>query len=160
MGNIFGPRQKQVPKHTTISTSNKTRLFTIQRVSNDGHLKHHPIPTCSFLFPVKSTWLAAIERGAFATWPYITYHAVQKHLNPSPITSKGHIKQTPTKLRSTRQKPSEKPITSTSPLPSDNPTIKSLLQATINLANKVERPKGIPFPLQTPQPSHEDILDE
>ena len=89
-------------------------------------------------YPVKSTWLAAIERGAFETWPYITYQAVQKHLLPSPNTSKGHMKQTKTKLRSIKRKPSEEPITSSSQQPSKVPTLKSLLHETINLVNKLD----------------------
>ena len=108
-------------------------------------------------FPVKSTWLAAILRGAFATWPYITYNAVQKYLLPSPITSKGHIKQTPTKLRSTKKSTSGKPVSSTSSMSSKEPTIANILQATINLANKLDRTT---FPTLTQQPIHNTTWNE
>ena len=54
-------------------------------------------------------------------------------------------KKTPTKLRSTKKKPSDKPITSASQKPSEVPTLKSLLQATINLANKLDTTTSPPI---------------
>ena len=52
--------------------------------------------------PFPSTWIAAIQRGFFQSWPGLTAAAVQKHLPKSEATTKGHIDQTQKKLRSTK----------------------------------------------------------
>ena len=43
--------------------------------------------------PVKSTWIQAIQAGFFTTWPGLTPALVDKHLNKSPATIKGHLRQ-------------------------------------------------------------------
>ena len=140
-------RTKQDPKPTSpprLHINNiDYSLCNVFRMSSIANIINYLHGAC--FYPVKSTWLAAIERGAFATWPYITYQAVQKHLLPSPNTSKGHMKQTPSNLRSTKEKPSGKPNASTSHKPYKVPTLKSLLQATINLANKLDTTKTTPL---------------
>ena len=44
--------------------------------------------------PVKSTWLAAIKNGHFASWPGLTEDFVKKYYEKSINTSLGHMHQT------------------------------------------------------------------
>ena len=44
-------------------------------------------------FTVKSTWLRAIKKGNFATWPGMTYSNVEKYCPQSVETLKGHMVQ-------------------------------------------------------------------
>jgi hypothetical protein len=53
-------------------------------------------------YPTKATWLKAIEAGFYATWPLLTMKAVQKHFPESPKTSKGHMRQVKSGVRSTK----------------------------------------------------------
>jgi hypothetical protein len=43
--------------------------------------------------PVKSTWITAIKKGNFLSWPGLTEHAVEKYLSKSIATTKGHLNQ-------------------------------------------------------------------
>ena len=43
--------------------------------------------------PVISTWIKAIEQGNFCTWPGLTVTSVEKYLDKSMTTSKGHMQQ-------------------------------------------------------------------
>jgi hypothetical protein len=44
--------------------------------------------------PVPSTWIKAIQRDFFQSWPGLTTEAVHKHLPKSMATTKGHMDQT------------------------------------------------------------------
>ena len=44
-------------------------------------------------FPVKETWIDAIQVGNYITWPGLTPAAVQKHFLDSNETQKGHMKK-------------------------------------------------------------------
>lgn len=68
------------------SINNVYRLSTTSSVITYLH--------AAAFFPAKSTWLQAIKNDFFATWPFLTYVAVDKYLEPSKISSKAHIKQT------------------------------------------------------------------
>jgi len=70
----------------------------------------HDLPSVSALihylhaaagFPVKSTWLAAIKAGNFASWPGLTYANASKFCPSSNKTIKGHLTQVRQGLRST-----------------------------------------------------------
>lgn len=54
-------------------------------------------------FPVKSTWLAAIKAGNYATWPGLTYNNAAKYCPSAVETSKGHLTQTRQGARSTKK---------------------------------------------------------
>lgn len=49
-------------------------------------IKHHH---AAARFPVKQSWLAAIERGNYATWPGLTVQAVRKHCPEAAETTYG-----------------------------------------------------------------------
>ena len=42
-------------------------------------------------FPVKSTWIKAIKKGNFATWPELTYSNAEKYCPHAVDTIKGNI---------------------------------------------------------------------
>ena len=52
--------------------------------------------------PVISTWKAAIRKYCFATWPSLTCFDVDKYLDKSIVTIKGHLRQTQQGVRSTQ----------------------------------------------------------
>ena len=51
--------------------------------------------------PTKTTWLTAIKADYFTTWPGLSAKLVEKYLDPTPETLKGHMKQTRHNVRST-----------------------------------------------------------
>eukprot|EP00804_Cyclotella_cryptica_P009053 CCRYP_003151-RA/>CCRYP_003151-RA protein AED:0.23 eAED:0.28 QI:0/0/0/1/0/0/3/0/973 len=54
-------------------------------------------------FPTKSTWLAAIRKGNYSTWPLITVKSVHKHFPQSEETQQGHMRNQRQGTRSTKQ---------------------------------------------------------
>ena len=73
--------------------------------------------------PVPSTWIEAIDKGFFNTWPGLTAQLVKKHLLKSPATVKGHMRSIRQNLRSTKPRSSSNlpPTTSvmTTSVPAD-----------------------------------------
>jgi hypothetical protein len=64
--------------------------------------------------PVESTFIQAIEKGHFTTWPGLTAEAVRKHLPKSMATAKGHLDQQRKNIQSTKhKKPNQKQTTPT-----------------------------------------------
>ena len=53
--------------------------------------------------PCPSTWIKAVEKGFFSTWPGVTKEAINKFLPKSIHTSMGHLDQERKNLRSTRR---------------------------------------------------------
>ena len=73
-------------------------------------------------FPVKSTWLAAIKAGNYATWPGLTYDNTNIYHPTTGETLKDHIAHTRQGVRSTNHKStSSKPTRSVSPLSNNVP---------------------------------------
>jgi hypothetical protein len=54
-------------------------------------------------FPVKSTWLEAVKRGAYASWPGLTYELASRYCPDADETIKGHMAQPRQHIRSTKQ---------------------------------------------------------
>ena len=54
-------------------------------------------------YPVKSTWLAAIEAGNYVGWTLLTTCNVKKYYPETTETPKGHMNQTHNNVRSTKQ---------------------------------------------------------
>ena len=52
-------------------------------------------------FPVAATWIQAIDRGYFTTWPGLSASRVRKYLPKSEETAKGHMKLVRQGIRST-----------------------------------------------------------
>ena len=77
-------------------------------------------------FPIKSTWLAAIWAGNYATCPGLTYENAKTYHPTTGETLKGHMTHTLQGVRSTKRK--ETPSNQTrgvSPISSDIPATKS-----------------------------------
>ena len=58
---------------------------------------------CAFA-PVKSTWLKAVQKGFFTTWPGLTAEAIKKYLDKQEDTVKGHLHRQRMNVRSTKKK--------------------------------------------------------
>jgi hypothetical protein len=56
-------------------------------------------------FPTKSSWLKAIKNKQYASWPGLTWEAVNKNFPESQETLKGHGQKTRSGLRSTKATP-------------------------------------------------------
>ena len=54
-------------------------------------------------FPTKATWLTAIRKGNYSTWPLINVKNVHKHFPQSKETQQGHMRNQRQGLRSTKQ---------------------------------------------------------
>ena len=52
--------------------------------------------------PVPTTFISAINKGNFSTWPGLTAELISKHLPKSLATAKGHNKLARKNVRSTR----------------------------------------------------------
>jgi hypothetical protein len=74
--------------------------------------------------PTPSTWIQAINKGHFASWPGLTADAVRKHLPKSMATAQGHLDQV------RRNQQSTKPLTPASAEPRPDPVLGADLQAT------------------------------
>ena len=97
--------------------------------------------------PVPSTWIKAIQRGFFQSWPGLTTAAVRKHLPKSEATTKGHLDQTRKNLRST--KITEEPETDPIQEPNNQPTQQ--LFATIESTGKIYTDQTGRFPVTSSQ---------
>eukprot|EP00804_Cyclotella_cryptica_P025741 CCRYP_002933-RA/>CCRYP_002933-RA protein AED:0.36 eAED:0.36 QI:0/0/0/1/1/1/2/0/402 len=53
-------------------------------------------------FPTKTTWMAAIRRGNYDTWPLVTVASVHKHFPQSEETQQGHMRSQRQGMRSTK----------------------------------------------------------
>jgi hypothetical protein len=56
-------------------------------------------------FPTKPSWLKAIKNKQYASWPGLTWEAVNKNFPESEETLKGHGRKTRSRLRSTKVTP-------------------------------------------------------
>ena len=74
-------------------------------------------------FPVIATWIYAINKRWYSTWPGLTSSRFQKHLEPSEHTSIGHMQMIAKGIRSTRKSPPviEHNYTETEPEPHPDP---------------------------------------
>jgi hypothetical protein len=74
-------------------------------------------------FPTKLQWIAAIKNKQYALWPGLSIDAARWHFPESNETHKGHVRKTPSKLRSSK--------------PKENQTIDSNNAFQFNEANDV-----------------------
>lgn len=94
-------------------SNNKTTTNTVGPSPNHQTNSAYQTTTISTLIdflhatafsPVKSTWIKAIQRGFFRSWPGLTTTAVTKHFPQSEATTKGHMDQIQKNTRSTKTK--------------------------------------------------------
>eukprot|EP00804_Cyclotella_cryptica_P003921 CCRYP_016106-RA/>CCRYP_016106-RA protein AED:0.11 eAED:0.25 QI:0/0/0/1/0.2/0.16/6/0/1395 len=88
------------------------------------HLRTHDLPTTRALvaflhatagYPVKSTWLQAIKRGFYNSWPGLTYTLVAKYCPTADATIQGHMAQPRQHIRSTKRATFHQQTTPASP---------------------------------------------
>eukprot|EP00536_Pseudo-nitzschia_multiseries_P008523 jgi/Psemu1/20595/gm1.20595_g len=54
-------------------------------------------------YPTKDTWIRAINRGSFATWPGLTAQRVNRYLQTTEETTMGHLQMIRQGIQSTRK---------------------------------------------------------
>ncbi len=71
-------------------------------------------------YPVKTTWLQAIKRGAYSTWPGLTCRAVSRYCPDASETCLGHMAQPRQHIRPTNSQPrlQDTPLVATHAAPS------------------------------------------
>eukprot|EP00804_Cyclotella_cryptica_P026938 CCRYP_014755-RA/>CCRYP_014755-RA protein AED:0.22 eAED:0.22 QI:0/0/0/1/1/1/3/0/664 len=89
-----------VPHPTSSNTPSALNATNLPSVCALVHYLH-----AAAGFPVKSTWLAAIKAGNYASWPGLTYANASRHCPDSSETIKGHLTQARKGIRSTKPKP-------------------------------------------------------
>ena len=87
-------------------------------------------------FPVKETWLDAIDAGNYVTWPGLTTAAARKHFPDSDETQKGHMKKQRQGVRSTRTK--EKPAMHDETTNNDNSPPRKMRDIYVKIHNAGE----------------------
>jgi hypothetical protein len=109
-----------MPTPKTLISNNKQTILVDRPSPHDAIANVYELPsteqTVRYLhaaagFPTKPTWLAAIRKGSYDTWPGITHHTVNKYYPESDETPKGHMKQSPQGVRSTKIKQSPQGVT-------------------------------------------------
>ena len=81
-GELLLHQTKEI-KQTTLSAYSVYDLPSVEALVRHMHAASG--------FPVKSTWLRAIKRGNFETWPGLTYSNAAKYCPQVVETMKGHI---------------------------------------------------------------------
>ena len=82
------------------------RIITNTKINSAYHTKSLP-DLVAFLYaaafsPSTNTWLNAIKKGVFQSWPGLTTEVVSKYLPKSPATAMGHMDQTRKHVRYTK----------------------------------------------------------
>jgi hypothetical protein len=90
-----------VPLDTNNTKQNESinSVYEISKVYNTIQYLHAAAGS-----PVPSTFVKAIKAGNFTTWPTLTPEHVNKYLEKSEATVKGHFNQTRKNVRSTKPK--------------------------------------------------------
>jgi hypothetical protein len=93
---------------------------------------------------VTATWIKAVERGLFQSWPGLTVHAIKKYLPASEATTKGHLDQTRKNARSTQTQTQE-----TEPTQEPQNEATGLLFATIEMTGRIYTDQTGRFPVKS-----------
>ena len=101
------PTTKEVCNHLS-SLLDTNRPPTREAINNVYELPSIK-PTIRYLhgaagFPTKSTWLNAIRKGNFLTWPLVNVKNVNKYFPESEETQKGHMRGQRQGVRSTKKR--------------------------------------------------------
>eukprot|EP00804_Cyclotella_cryptica_P013809 CCRYP_019429-RA/>CCRYP_019429-RA protein AED:0.41 eAED:0.41 QI:0/0/0/1/1/1/3/0/512 len=102
------------PTHPTQGRWQPRRPSRKQDKHSDTPTAYHDLPSTEQAirwmhavcgYPVKSTWLKAVQAGNFIGWPLLTSRSVQKYFPETVETPKGHLNQCRKSVRSTKPKP-------------------------------------------------------
>jgi hypothetical protein len=94
-------------------------------------------------YPVVSTWLKAIAKGYFTTWPGLTVQTVKRHMRKSIITAMGHQDQQRSNRQSTKSKSEPNKLPSSESLTRDEDTDDFFPSATLDEPHPEERTHNI-----------------
>ncbi len=94
-----------------------------------------------------STWIKAIQKGFFQSWPGLTSEAVHKHLEASEATAKGHLDQTRKNIRSTRTTTNHPEPLDVDPTQETNNEATDFLFATIEDTGRIYTDQTGRFPV-------------
>ena len=72
---------------------------TLPTTNLQEHIKH--LHQCAFS-PTTRTWIQAVKKGHFKTWPSVTVEAIQCYLPKSEATALGHLDQQRKNIQSTK----------------------------------------------------------
>ena len=86
-----------IPQTTRKKREEISNVYNLPSISQ--MIKYHH---AAVGYPVKDTWIKAINAGNYTTWPGLTSAAVQKHFPESDETQKGHMKKQRQGVRSTK----------------------------------------------------------
>ena len=123
---------------TTVQTGSAlTATSSAQRNANRRtlHARAYDLPSIPALitylhatagYPVKGTWLAAIKRGAYASWPGLTYTSAARYCPDADETHKGHMAQPRQNIRSTKQAPTPPTPTGMPDAPAADPAANTV----------------------------------
>lgn len=111
----------QSPNNTKFIT-HKSNII-IRRDKTKQELAQY-LHACAFS-PSISTFLSAIRKGHFLTWPGLITSLITRHLPPSPFTAKGHMNQEQKHLQSTKKKSYKDALLHTTPSPSPSISTQS-----------------------------------
>ena len=98
------------------------------------------------VFPVKSSWLAEIKSGNYASWPGLTYYNAYKYFPVSVESLQDHITQSRQGARSTKPKPH--------PVPRTPMTKSNNLYITTELIRKLYNDDMGRFPFRSRSGNH------
>ena len=129
----------------------------IQQQCNNAYQTKNIAELIAFLHaaafsPTPSTWIDAISKGFFQTWPGLTAEAVRKHLPKSEATHKSHLDQARKNVRSTKNKATKQPTNThdpsePNPIQEPNNEKTHALYATIETTGKIYTDQTGRFPV-------------
>ena len=90
--------QDAQPNERTSPTMSVNSVFEITSIKNKLLYLH----ACAG-YPTKSTWLKAVRKGYFKSWPVLTHDLIARYLTEQVPKIKGHLNQTRMNVRSTQR---------------------------------------------------------
>ena len=109
---LTGRREKELPRLWRFALKPTKELLlhhTTKRQTTLSAYSAYNLPLVRYMhatsgLPVKSTWLRAIKKRNFETWPRLTYSNAEKYCPHAVETIKGHMVQSSQGVRSTNKK--------------------------------------------------------
>ena len=107
-----GLYEQSIPRNDTPTTHQANA--TLPTINLEEQIKY--LHQCTFS-PTPRTWLQAVKKGHFKTWPRVTVEAIKRYLPKSEATTMGHLDQQRKNIQSTKlQKDDHDNMTTPSPL--------------------------------------------
>ena len=101
----MGLYEQQMPAHNNINVHQANA--TLPTFNLQEHIKY--LHQCAFT-PTTRTWIQAVKKGHFKTWPGNTVEAIQQYLPKSEATMLGHLDQQRKNIQSAKHKEDDQEI--------------------------------------------------